>query len=96
MKRASKLLAELVLLPVTLYRRFISPLVPARCKYYPTCSTYAVQAVRELGVVRGTLVAGHRLARCNPWSHGGVDELGDRTIFRDPHAACDHKHGAHA
>ena len=82
-------------MPVKLYRRLISPLIPARCKYYPTCSTYAVQAVRELGVVRGTIVAGWRLARCNPWSHGGVDELADRRLFRGH--ACRHDHGkAHA
>ena len=79
------------LLPVALYRKLISPLIPARCKYYPSCSTYAVQAVRELGVVRGTIVAGWRLARCNPWSHGGVDELTDRKLFRDH--ACEHDHG---
>ena len=87
MKRS---LREVFLVPVKLYRRLISPLIPARCKYYPSCSTYAVQAVRELGVVRGTIVAGWRLARCNPWSHGGVDELADRSLFRDH--ACEHGH----
>ena len=63
--------------------RLISPALPPRCKYYPTCSTYAVQAVRELGVIRGTVLAAWRLVRCNPWSHGGVDELADRRLFRD-------------
>jgi putative membrane protein insertion efficiency factor len=81
--RSSRLLREIFLAPVHLYRRLISPLLPDRCKYYPSCSTYAVQAIRELGVVRGTIVAGWRLARCNPWSHGGVDELNDRRLFRD-------------
>ena len=70
------------LLPLVAYRRLISPLLPARCKYYPSCSSYALEAVRELGVMRGTIVAGWRLARCNPWSHGGVDELADRRLFR--------------
>jgi hypothetical protein len=74
---------EVVLAPVHLYRRLISPAIPNRCKYYPSCSAYAVQAVRELGVVRGTIVAAWRLARCNPWSHGGVDELADRSLFRN-------------
>ena len=78
------LLRELALLPVRLYRRLISPALPSRCKYYPSCSTYAIEAVRELGLLRGVLVAGWRLARCNPWSHGGVDELCDRRLFRDP------------
>ena len=93
MKRASWL-AELFLLPLRLYQRLISPLLPQRCKYYPTCSTYAVEAVRELGILRGTAVAVHRLARCNPWSDGGVDELADRRLFRA--AACRHEHGARA
>ncbi len=95
MKRASRTLGELLLLPLRLYQRVISPLLPQRCKYYPSCSAYAVQAVRELGPARGTLVAGHRLARCNPWSDGGVDELADRRLFRD-RAAGEHDHHAHA
>ncbi len=74
---------ELLLLPVHIYRRVISPALPNRCKYYPSCSTYAVQAVRELGVVRGSIVAGWRLLRCNPFSHGGYDPLEARKLFRD-------------
>ena len=92
-RRVQAWLREAFLAPLMLYRRFLSPLVPARCKYYPTCSTYTVQAVRELGVVRGTIVAGWRLARCNPWSHGGVDELADRKIFRRRNPDCKHDHG---
>jgi putative membrane protein insertion efficiency factor len=76
-------LREVILAPIQLYRHVISPALPNRCKYYPSCSAYAVQAVRELGIVRGTIVAAWRLARCNPWSHGGVDELADRRLFRD-------------
>jgi putative membrane protein insertion efficiency factor len=71
----------------------ISPALPPRCRYYPSCSSYAVQAVRELGVIRGSIVAGWRVVRCNPWSPGGVDELADRRLFRDPHA---HAHEPHA
>ena len=88
--RIAGALAELVLLPVHLYRHLISPAQPQSCKYYPSCSAYAVQALRELGIVRGTVVAAWRLARCNPWSHGGVDELSDRSLFRDSHGDCDH------
>lgn len=72
-----------VLLPLRVYSRMISPVLPARCKYYPTCSAYAEQAIRELGVLRGGILAAWRLARCNPWSHGGVDELADRRLFRN-------------
>ena len=69
------------LAPLRLYGRFISPALPRRCKYEPTCSAYAEQAVRELGVVRGSIVAAWRLLRCNPWSHGGWDPVEDRTLF---------------
>jgi putative membrane protein insertion efficiency factor len=75
-------LGELFLLPLHLYRRLISPALGQRCKYYPSCSAYAVEAVRELGVARGAVLGAWRLARCNPWSHGGVDELAGRRLFR--------------
>jgi uncharacterized protein len=72
----------LVLAPLWLYRRVISPALPARCKYHPTCSRYAVEAVRHYGVLRGLVLAGWRVLRCNPWSHGGVDLVEDQTLFR--------------
>lgn len=81
-RAAGDAIAFVILLPLRAYSRLISPLLPARCKYYPTCSAYAEQAVTELGIVRGTILAAWRLARCNPWSHGGVDELRDRRLFR--------------
>jgi uncharacterized protein len=71
-----------ILAPLRLYQRFVSPALPRRCKYEPTCSAYAEQAIRELGVVRGTIVAGWRLLRCNPLSHGGYDPLSARRLFR--------------
>jgi uncharacterized protein len=75
-------LATIVLAPVRLYQRFISPALPARCKYHPTCSAYAVEAVREYGVLRGTVLAAWRLARCNPWSNGGYDPVSEQRVFR--------------
>jgi len=71
-----------VLAPIRLYRRFISPALPRTCKYHPTCSEYAVEAVRTYGVLRGLVLAAWRLLRCNPWSHGGVDPVEAQTIFR--------------
>ncbi|MBA3263573.1 MAG: membrane protein insertion efficiency factor YidD [Thermoleophilaceae bacterium] len=68
--------------PIRLYQRAISPGLPARCKYHPSCSRYAVEAVRRYGVLRGVVLAGWRLLRCNPWSHGGVDFVEDQTLFR--------------
>jgi putative membrane protein insertion efficiency factor len=68
--------------PIRLYQRFISPALPRRCKYHPTCSEYAAQAIRAYGVPRGLVLAAWRLMRCNPWSHGGVDPVEAQTIFR--------------
>jgi putative membrane protein insertion efficiency factor len=73
---------KLLLALMAAYQRWISPAFPRRCKYHPTCSDYAVQAVRELGVLRGSIVASWRLLRCNPLSDGGVDDLADRRLFR--------------
>ncbi|TMJ96780.1 MAG: membrane protein insertion efficiency factor YidD [Actinobacteria bacterium] len=60
----------------------MSPGLAPRCKYHPTCSRYALDALGEYGLLRGLLLAGWRLARCNPWSHGGVDYARDQTLFR--------------
>ena len=86
--RLRHVIREVFLLPLHAYRAVISPNLGPRCRYYPTCSTYGVQAVRELGVVRGSIVAAWRVLRCNPLSHGGVDELADRRLFR----GHDHAH----
>jgi uncharacterized protein len=55
---------------------------PGTCKYHPSCSQYALDAFEELGLVRGAILSGWRLLRCNPWSHGGVDYVRDRSLFR--------------
>ena len=68
--------------PVRFYQRFVSPALPRRCKYHPTCSEYAVQSIRTYGVLRGLVLAAWRLLRCNPWSHGGYDPVEAQTIFR--------------
>ena len=68
--------------PIRLYQRAISPLMGRHCKYHPTCSAYAVQAIREFGPARGLVLAGWRLLRCNPWSHGGYDPVSDQTLFK--------------
>jgi putative membrane protein insertion efficiency factor len=73
---------RLLLAPVRMYQRLISPALPRRCKYEPTCSAYAVQALRSHGPVRGTLLAGWRLLRCNPFSHGGYDPVSEQRLFR--------------
>ena len=69
-------------LPIKLYQKTVSPLTGSRCKYYPSCSEYAVQAVSKFGILRGLVLAGWRLLRCNPWSHGGFDPVEDQRLFR--------------
>ncbi len=68
--------------PIRLYQRVISPALPRRCKYEPTCSNYAAQAIGEYGILRGLVLAGWRLLRCNPWSHGGHDPVEAQRVFR--------------
>ena len=74
-------MTRLALLLVRAYQVAISPLLRPRCKYHPTCSQYAADALREHGLLRGLVLAGWRLARCNPWSHGGVDYAHQQTLF---------------
>jgi hypothetical protein len=59
------------------YRRRISPLLPARCRYEPSCSAYAEEAIRRHGALRGSVLAVWRVLRCNPFSHGGFDPVPD-------------------
>ena len=64
------------------YRKCISPLTPPKCKYYPTCSCYAYEAVKKYGAARGSALAAWRLLRCNPWSMGGIDPVPEKFTFR--------------
>jgi uncharacterized protein len=73
---------QIAALPVHAYRVVVSPLIGPRCKYHPTCSRYALDAIQEVGVVRGLILAAWRLLRCNPWSHGGIDHVHARRIFK--------------
>jgi putative membrane protein insertion efficiency factor len=74
-------LRTVVTAPIRLYQLAISPALPRRCKYEPTCSRYAVQAVGRYGILRGLVLAGWRLLRCNPWSHGGLDPVESQRLF---------------
>jgi putative membrane protein insertion efficiency factor len=74
-------LRSAAILPIRLYQRLISPAVGSRCKYYPSCSEYAAQAIGRFGILRGLVLAGWRLLRCNPWSHGGFDPVENQRIF---------------
>jgi uncharacterized protein len=75
-------LGKLVVLPIRLYQRLLSPLFGQRCRYYPSCSEYAAQAIGRFGILRGLVLAGWRLLRCNPWSDGGFDPVEDQRLFK--------------
>ncbi len=78
-----RLLTGMLIAPISAYQRWISPALGPRCRYYPSCSNYAIEAITELGPIRGAILAGWRLLRCNPFSKGGFDELADRRLFRN-------------
>jgi len=62
----------ILITPIKIYQKWISPMFAPRCKYYPSCSSYTVSAIENYGI-KGVAMATWRLVRCNPWSHGGVD-----------------------
>ncbi|HZV27202.1 MAG TPA: membrane protein insertion efficiency factor YidD [Acidothermaceae bacterium] len=68
-------LAQLLVVPIEGYRRFISPFLGQRCRFAPSCSAYAVTALQTHGAIRGLWLAARRIARCHPWNPGGVDPV---------------------
>ena len=74
-------LRRAVTAPIRLYHRLVSPAIAPRCKYEPSCSRYAVQAIERYGILRGSVLAAWRLLRCNPWSHGGYDPVEHQRLF---------------
>jgi putative membrane protein insertion efficiency factor len=77
----ARLIRRMAMAPILLYQRVISPAIPRRCKYEPTCSRYAVEAIARYGVLRGLVLAGWRLLRCNPFSYGGYDPVDAQRLF---------------
>jgi len=67
------------------YQYLLSPWLGGHCRFYPSCSSYALTAVERYGALRGCVMAAGRLLRCHPWSAGGIDEV--------PHRECGHNHG---
>lgn len=90
------------------YRAVISPLYGDVCRYYPSCSRYALTAIQEHGIIRGTWLGTKRIARCHPWAQGGIDDVpaaaaGHAIVGRagfvrsiQPHDHCDHSDGVRA
>ncbi len=81
MARLAAAARSFVVQPIRAYQKLISPLLGEHCKYYPSCSEYAVQAVQRFGILRGLVLAGWRLLRCNPLSHGGFDPVEAQRLF---------------
>jgi uncharacterized protein len=81
-RTASRAARTIVVAPIVVYQRAISPALPRRCKYEPTCSRYALDAIRVYGILRGIVLAAWRVLRCNPWSDGGYDPVQAQRVFK--------------
>lgn len=69
------MIRALLIATLRTYKRVVSPFLPPACRFYPSCSEYAVQALRKHGVLRGSILSAKRLTRCHPWHPGGVDPV---------------------
>ncbi len=76
------MIRRLLVLLVKSYKRLLSPLLPPACRFHPTCSAYAVQAIERFGAARGTWLAAKRLSRCHPFHPGGLDPVPELTPKR--------------
>lgn len=75
MRRVNRLAVVPLVGLILLYQRLVSPMRPPTCRYYPSCSQYALTAIRRFGAAKGTWLAGRRLLRCHPWTPGGIDHV---------------------
>lgn len=74
-QKPTSLGARVLIWPITAYRRWVSPALPDRCRFYPSCSAYALEAIRTHGALRGLRLAAWRLLRCQPFNPGGYDPV---------------------
>lgn len=70
-----QIMRKVIIIPIKLYQFFISPFLKPCCRFYPSCSDYALTAIDQYGVFKGLFLACHRLLRCHPWAHGGYDPV---------------------
>lgn len=75
MSRASRWMSRLLILPIRFYQLSISPMLPPSCRFTPSCSQYAIEALRRHGPVKGLWLAIKRLSRCHPWGESGYDPV---------------------
>ena len=69
------IIRRIVVLPIQFYRLFISPVLGPHCRFQPTCSSYAIEAIESFGIFKGTVMAVRRVSRCHPWHPGGYDPV---------------------
>lgn len=93
----SRLLAQPLRLLVAIYRLVISPFLPAACRFYPSCSAYADEALAKHGLIRGGWLTARRLGRCHPFHPGGIDPVPPTRREATERAAheADHPHAPH-
>jgi uncharacterized protein len=66
---------KIIIFFIRVYKRFISPILPDSCRFYPSCSQYAIEAIEKHGAVKGGMITTYRILRCNPFNKGGYDPV---------------------
>jgi len=74
-REALRMIGSLLIVPIRFYQKYISPLKPATCRFTPSCSQYAIEAIRKHGPFKGLALAVWRILRCNPWGGSGYDPV---------------------
>ena len=74
---------KILIFVIVLYQKTLSPLFGQRCKHYPSCSHYSIEALEKYGVLKGLILTTARLIRCNPWSYGGYDPIPENVSFKE-------------
>lgn len=75
------MIGKTIIFIIQLYRTVISPLLPQSCRFYPTCSRYAIEAIKSHGVLKGSCLSAKRIVRCNPFNDGGFDPVPNNFTF---------------